>query len=110
MPLSLPPAADSGAVEMPVTAACKEPDKSLSWEERKKHTIEETKKLPLRNKLVICADKINNLEDLFLKFEKSGVRDFSAFKRGEEQQTWYYTSIYESLITGEDKDLPIFIR
>ncbi len=87
-----------------------EPDKSLSWEERKKYTIEKTKKLPLRNKLVICADKINNLEDLFLKFEKSGERDFSAFKRGEEQQTWYYTSIYESLITGEDKELPIFVR
>ena len=44
-----------------------EPDKSLSWEERKKHTIKTTKKLPLRNKLVICADKINNLEDLFEK-------------------------------------------
>ncbi len=85
-----------------------EPDKSLSWEERKKHTIEETKKLPLRNKLVICADKINNLEDLFLKFEKSGQRDFSAFKRGEESQKWYYTSIYESLIVDEDRDLPIF--
>lgn len=87
-----------------------EPDKSLSWEERKKHTIEEAKKLPLRNKLVICADKINNLEDLFLKFEKSGTRDFSAFKRGEEKQKWYYTSIYESLIAKEDKELPIFVK
>ncbi len=87
-----------------------EPDKSLSWEERKKHTIEETKNLPLRNKLVICADKINNLEDLFLKFEKSGKRDFSAFKRGEESQSWYYTNIYESLIFGEDKELPIFLK
>ncbi len=87
-----------------------EPDKSLSWEDRKKHTIEETKKLSLRNKLVICADKINNLEDLFLKFEKSGSRDFSAFKRGEESQKWYYTSIYESLVLGENKDLPIFKR
>lgn len=87
-----------------------EPDKSLSWEDRKRHTIEETKKLPLRNKLVICADKINNLEDLFLKFEKSGNRDFSAFKRGEESQQWYYTNIYESLVSGEDRDLPIFVR
>lgn len=87
-----------------------EPDKSLSWEERKKHTIEETKKLPLRNKLVICADKINNLEDLFLKFEKTGERDFKAFKRGEEQQRWYYTNVYESLIANEEKDLPIFKR
>lgn len=87
-----------------------EPDKSLSWEERKKHTINITKKLPLRNKLVICADKINNLEDLYLNFEKSGNRDFSAFKRGEKDQAWYYTSIYKSLIHGEDKNLPIFTR
>lgn len=85
-----------------------EPDKSLSWEERKKHTIEETKKLPLRNKVVICADKINNLEDLMIKFMKSGSRDFSSFKRGEEKQKWYYKSVYESLIFGEDKNLPIF--
>ena len=87
-----------------------EPDKSLSWEERKFHTIQETKKLPLRNKLVICADKINNLEDLMLKFGKSGKRDFSAFKRGEEQQKWYYISVYESLIYNEDEKLPIFKR
>ncbi len=87
-----------------------EPDKSLSWEERKKHTIETSKNLPLRNKVVICADKINNLEDLMIKFEKNGKRDFNAFKRGEESQKWYYTSIYESLITNEDENLPIFKR
>lgn len=87
-----------------------EPDKSLSWEERKRHTIAQTKNLPLRNKAVICADKISNLEDLFLKFEKSGIRDFSPFKKGEEDQKWYYTSIYESLITNEDQNLPIFIK
>ena len=87
-----------------------EKDKTLSWEERKKHTIEEVKKLPLKNKLVICADKINNLEDLYLKFAKNGQRDFSNFKRGEEKQKWYYTNIYENLIKGEDKNLPIFKR
>ena len=87
-----------------------EKDKSLPWEERKTRTIEETKKLPFRNKLVICADKINNLEDLMNKFEKDGKRDFSVFKRGEESQKWYYTSVYESLIYGEDENLPIFKR
>ncbi len=87
-----------------------EPDKFLSWKERKTHTINESKKLPLRNKLVICADKINNLEDLFLLFEKTGKRDFSAFKKGEKEQKWYYTNVYESLIFKEDKDLPIFVR
>lgn len=87
-----------------------EPDKSLSWEERKEHTIRETKKLPFRNKLVVCADKINNLEDLYLKFKKSGKRDFSAFKRGEESQKWYYTNVYESLVYNEDAETPIFKR
>lgn len=87
-----------------------EPDKSLSWEERKQHTIDETKILPLRNKLVICADKINNLEDMMIKFEKNGTRDFSAFKRGEKDQKWYYTNVYKSLIYNEDENLPIFKR
>lgn len=87
-----------------------EPDKSLSWEERKEYTIKEVKKLPLRNKLVICADKINNLEDIMIKFQKSGTRDFSLFKRGEEQQKWYYTNIYKSLIYGENENLDIFKR
>lgn len=87
-----------------------EEDKSLSWEKRKRITIDKTKYLNLENKLIICADKINNLEDLMLKFQKSGVRDFSAFKRGESLQKWYYTNIYESLIYNEDKDLPIFKR
>ena len=87
-----------------------EPDKKLSWEERKQHTIDETKKLPLENKLVICADKINNLEDLWIKFEKFGERDFSLFKRGEEQQKWYYTNVYQSLIYNENENLPIFKR
>ena len=87
-----------------------EPDKSLTWEERKKHTISSVKSLPLRNKAVVCADKISNLEDLGLIIGKKGVRDFSCFKRGEEQQRWYYTSVYESLISGEDKDLPMFKR
>ena len=87
-----------------------EPDKKLSWEERKIHTITEIKTLPIRNKLFVCADKIANLEDLYLIFEKSGKRDFSHFKRGEEKQKWYYTSIYESIINGEYVDLPIFLR
>ena len=90
--------------------AASESDKSLPWEERKKETIEKTKTLPLKKKFVICADKINNLEDLGNKFAKSGKRDFSNFNRGEEQQKWYYTNIYKSLIYGEDKNLPIFIR
>lgn len=87
-----------------------EPDKSLPWETRKLHTIREIKSLSFRQKLVICADKINNLEDLYLKFEKNGVRDFSTFNRGEEQQRWYYTGVYQSLVSNENENEPIFAR
>lgn len=87
-----------------------EPDKLLSWNERKQYTIDSCQNLSFRHKAVICADKIANLEDMYLKFEKQGIRDFSVFKEGEDKQRWYYTSVYESLIKNEDKDLPIFQR
>ena len=87
-----------------------EPDKSKSWEERKKHTISSSKELPLRNKAVICADKISNLESLMIKFGKTERRDFSSFNRGEKDQEWYYRSIYESLIYGEEENNPMFKR
>ena len=35
-----------------------EPDKKLSWEERKQYTIDEVKTLDIRHKAVVCADKI----------------------------------------------------
>lgn len=87
-----------------------EPDKSLSWEIRKEHTINECKNLSLRHKVIICADKISNLEDLRNLSESSGEYKFNSFKRGFESQKWYYTEIYNSLITNEDKELPIFKR
>lgn len=91
-----------------LVSSASEPDKSLSWEERKQYMIDTVKNLSLRQKLLICADKINNIEDLIIKFQKTGIRDFSNFKRGEEQQKWYYTNIYRSLINNEDKNLEIF--
>lgn len=87
-----------------------EPDKTLSWEERKKHTIESMKDKHLREKLVVTADKINNIEDIGNKFEREGIKDFSAFKRGQEKQEWYYRNIYKSLINNEDKEYVLFKR
>ena len=84
--------------------------KSLSWRERKQRTIDEIRKLPFENKVIICADKINHLEDLYLTFEKNGKRDFYAFHSGEQNQRWYYTQVYESLIDSVDENLPIFRR
>ena len=87
-----------------------EPDKSLSWEDRKKHTIESIKNLDIRHKAIVCADKISNLEDLRIISEIRGEYNFSAFRRGFDSQKWYYNGVYESLIQNEDKSLPMFIR
>lgn len=85
-----------------------EPDKNESWENRKKHTIKITKDLPERNKAVICADKIANLEDMFNVFKKTGTEDFSCFKRGKEDQKWYYENVFNSI--SNDFDSPMLIR
>ena len=87
-----------------------EPDKSLSWEERKEYTISEVKKLDLRHKAIVCCDKISNLEDLRIISEIKGEYDFSAFKRGFDKQKWYYTEVYNSLIYNEDENNPMFVR
>ncbi len=88
-----------------------EPDKSLEWEERKKHTIEHIKNAPLGSKLIVACDKISNLEDLYECIEKYGEEEsWGALKRGKEIQRWYYCSVYESCIYGQDKSHPIFQR
>lgn len=87
-----------------------EPDKSLSWKARKEHTIETVKKLDLRHKAVVCADKISNLEDLRILIGKDSNYNFSAFRGRFDDQKWYYENVYKSLILNEDENLPMFIR
>lgn len=88
-----------------------EPDKSLEWEDRKKHTIEHTKNAPIGSKLIIACDKISNLEDLSDCIELYGEeKAWRALKRNKDKQKWYYTSVYESCIYGVDKNHPIFVR
>ncbi len=87
-----------------------EPDKSLSWEDRKKHTIERIKGLDLRHKSIICADKISNLEDLKILSGIKGEYNFSVFKRGFNSQKWYYIGVYKSLIENEDESLLMFLK
>lgn len=85
-------------------------DKSKSWEERKQNKINKMREKTLREKLVVIADKIANIEDMERVFREKGYKDFSAFRRGEEKQEWYYRNIYKSLVTNEDRQNPLFIR
>jgi (p)ppGpp synthase/HD superfamily hydrolase len=76
---------------------CSEPDKSLSWEERKKHTIDYLGAAPEEIRVVACADKLHNIRSIASDIEQFGEQVWGRFKRGKEQQEWYYTHVIESL-------------
>lgn len=87
-----------------------ETNKELSWEERKNNMIHSIKEKPLRNKLISCSDKINNIEALTRLLKQNGMKTFTSFKRGYDKQLWYYKNIYQSLVYEQDENLPIFRR
>jgi (p)ppGpp synthase/HD superfamily hydrolase len=88
-----------------IVAGCSEPDKSLSWEERKEHTIEYLKTAPEDIRIVACADKLHNVKSILLDIERDGEDVWTWFKRGREQQAWYYRNVIASL--GAESAFPL---
>ncbi|WP_423800984.1 HD domain-containing protein [Neobacillus sp. SAB-20_R2A] len=80
-----------------IVAGCSEPDKSLSWEERKEHTIEFLKTASSDIRAVACADKLHNIRSIIKDYEQDGDEVWQRFNRGKEKQEWYYTRLVESL-------------
>jgi len=88
-----------------------EPDKTLSWEERKAHTVEFIKQAPFESKLLVAADKISNLEYIADGLEIYGEeKTWGVLKGSVDNQKWYYTNVYEGCILNQDKEHPIFKR
>ncbi|MFB1051741.1 HD domain-containing protein [Paraliobacillus sp. JSM ZJ581] len=77
-----------------------EPDKMKSWKERKKHTIQQLKEAPLEARLVVCADKIDNLRSILENEQALGNDIWKHFNSSKEAQQWYYQEIYKSLQTN----------
>ncbi|WP_102262737.1 HD domain-containing protein [Mesobacillus jeotgali] len=80
-----------------IVEGCSEPDKSLSWEERKEHTIEFLKTASEEIRVVACADKLHNVRSIREDVEQSGEKVWSRFRRGKKEQEWYYRNVVESL-------------
>lgn len=78
--------------------AASEPDKSLSWEERKQHTIDRLKEASNEELQVIVADKLHNLKSIHHDLEASGDMIWQRFKRGKQDQHWYYASIVKTIL------------
>lgn len=82
-----------------------EQNKNESWEKRKQATINKIKNMSLEQKILLCADKLSNLEDMYILFNVKGKKDFSSFNRSEQQQKWYYDNLYNSFISNGNHEI-----
>lgn len=73
-------------------------NKALSWEERKEFTIQHLPQSPLSVQMVTCADKLSNIRTTASDLNRLGDQVWDRFKRGYNQQKWYYTAIVNSLV------------
>ena len=80
-------------------------DKTLSWEERKQHTINAFKTAPYYVQALIIADKLDNLQSVVEQYNQMGDKVWVAFKRGKEQQAWYNCSIAKEIPQLENPPL-----
>ena len=74
-------------------------DKSLSWEQRKAHTIESMRTAPVEVLLVTCADKLDNIQSIQDDLALRGEKVWGKFKRSKQQQGEYYRGLAEVLVS-----------
>jgi (p)ppGpp synthase/HD superfamily hydrolase len=74
-----------------------EPDKSLPWEERKRHTHDFLKQASPEVKFVALADKLNNMRSIASDYLETGEEVWKRFNRGKEAQKWYYQALVRVL-------------
>lgn len=91
-----------------IVRGCAEPDKSLPWETRKAHTLEVLPKSSMKVRLVAAADKIDNLRSIAAALTDIGEVVWTRFRRGREQQEWYYRGVARAVAEGPGGDHPLF--
>ncbi|MRX73771.1 HD domain-containing protein [Bacillus lacus] len=84
-------------------------DKRLDWEDRKSATITKLKGASLEERALVAADKLDNLNSIISSYEIFGEDIWQHFKRGREQQQWYYKAIAAGIIK-EDEVQPKFFK
>jgi hypothetical protein len=84
-----------------------EPDKSLDWRVRKRHTIDrvglETDRDPLA---LIAADKLDNVRSLADTLRALGEKKtWGIFNAGRKDQRWYYRELTKALLRRDPNSL-----
>lgn len=101
--------AQFGAIVLGLVEAASEPDKSLPWEERKRHTMSLLVQRSDAELAVIIADKLHNLRSIRLDIERHGEKVWARFNRGREQQAWYYQGIVHA-VKERQAQVPLIVE
>jgi len=101
-----------GAEVAEIVVGCSEPDKSLSWEERKRHTVTALHTASEGVRTVCCADKLHNLNSISRDLTLHGEALWKRFNRGKAEQAWYYRSLADALwkMPPPEVSRPLFER
>ncbi|WP_462406714.1 HD domain-containing protein [Gracilibacillus sp. Marseille-QA3620] len=84
-------------------------NKAHSWHDRKQHTIEAIKTAPLEVKALVVADKLDNLRSLAEDINDAGEGIWAKFKKGRDEQKWYFTGVAKHMRDGLDtEEIPAF--
>ena len=75
--------------------AVSEPDKSLNWEQRKQHMINQIKYLSENTLAIVLAEKIQNVRAIKYELSQLGESTWSHFNAGKDMQYWYYNNVIE---------------
>lgn len=81
-------------------------NKKLSWKERKDATLRALESCDRRCAMLICADKLSNLQDVLEGLQSEGEAVWRRFKYGREQQEWLFREYVEVL--GRLSDLTMY--
>lgn len=79
-----------------------EPDRTLPWRDRKRHTIEYIKKASVDERMVICADKLHNINSMIEQYLVKGDSLWEVFNGDKGEQIWYYRGLLDSLECHDD--------
>lgn len=72
-------------------------DKSMTWRERKQHTLDELKAADRDTKMLIMADKAANLRSMLSDYAKTGEVLWERFSAPRELLAWYSSAILDIL-------------
>ncbi len=84
-------------------------DKSRTWLERKRHTIDYLRTAPYDERLIAFGDKLSNLRSVAMDYLACGDAIWEKFNQKDKRMhEWYYRGVYESF--GHFREYPFYME